>query len=117
MPGLLRCDRGDYARVLHLISHARLRVHWAPGIPCALSFLGEWFFAKTRAHRAAGMRRFVVNTNAPHSQPSSPGLTGQSSIPETPVMESRSRGVRDTALEPVIGLAEGETRWRGMTGF
>jgi hypothetical protein len=39
MPGLLRCDRGDYARVLHLISHARLRVHWAPGIPCALVFL------------------------------------------------------------------------------
>jgi hypothetical protein len=30
-------------------------------------------------------------------------------------MESRSRGVLDTPLEPVIGLAEGETRWRGMT--
>ena len=46
MPGLLRCTCGDYARVLHLISHARLRVHWAPGIPCALSFLGEWFLQK-----------------------------------------------------------------------
>jgi hypothetical protein len=23
--------------------------------------------------------------------------------------------MRDTPLEPVIGLAEGETRWRGMT--
>src|SRR5258708_24437308 len=43
MPGLFRCDRGDYARVLCLISHARLRVHWAPGIPCALCFLGERF--------------------------------------------------------------------------
>jgi hypothetical protein len=31
------------------------------------------------------------------------------------VMESRSRGVLDTPLEPVIGLAGGETRWRGMT--
>jgi len=30
-------------------------------------------------------------------------------------MESRSRGVLDTPQEPVIGLAEGETRWRGMT--
>jgi hypothetical protein len=30
-------------------------------------------------------------------------------------MESRGRGVLDTPLEPVIGLAEGETRWRGMT--
>src|SRR5258707_15418474 len=36
MPGLFRCTCGDYARVLCLISHARLWVHWAPGIPCAL---------------------------------------------------------------------------------
>src|SRR5258706_3100269 len=35
MPGLFRCTCGDYARVLCLISHARLWVHWAPGIPCA----------------------------------------------------------------------------------
>src|SRR3982074_520847 len=27
----------------------------------------------------------------------------------------RGRGVLDAPLEPVIGLAEGETRWRGMT--
>jgi hypothetical protein len=27
----------------------------------------------------------------------------------------KSRGVLDAPLEPVIGLAEGETRWRGMT--
>jgi hypothetical protein len=31
------------------------------------------------------------------------------------VIESRSRGVLDAPPEPVIGLAEGETRWRGMT--
>jgi hypothetical protein len=30
-------------------------------------------------------------------------------------MESKSRGALDTPLEPVVGLAEGETRWRGMT--
>src|SRR5258707_9238621 len=35
-PGLLRCTCGDYARVLCLISHARLWVHWPPGFPCAL---------------------------------------------------------------------------------
>jgi hypothetical protein len=29
--------------------------------------------------------------------------------------QSRGRSVLDTPLEPVIGLAEGETRWRGMT--
>jgi hypothetical protein len=32
-------------------------------------------------------------------------------------MESKSCGVLDTPLEPVIGLAEGETRWRSMTVF
>ena len=30
-------------------------------------------------------------------------------------MESKSCGVLDTPLEPVIELAEGETRWRSMT--
>src|SRR5258705_6314089 len=30
-------------------------------------------------------------------------------------MEPGSRGVLDTPPEPVIGLAEGETRWRSMT--
>src|SRR5258708_19333448 len=57
MPGDFRCDRGDYARVLYLISRARLRVHWASGIPCALGFLGANGFCKTRAHRAARMQR------------------------------------------------------------
>jgi hypothetical protein len=29
--------------------------------------------------------------------------------------KSQDLGVLDAPLEPVIGLAEGETRWRGMT--
>ncbi len=33
------------------------------------------------------------------------------------MMESKGRGVLDTPQEPVIGLAEGETRWRGMTAL
>ena len=33
------------------------------------------------------------------------------------MIEPRSRGVLDSPPEPVIGLAEGETRWRGMTTF
>jgi hypothetical protein len=33
------------------------------------------------------------------------------------VIEPQSCGVLDTPLEPVIGLAEGETRWRSMTGL
>jgi hypothetical protein len=59
MPGDFRCDRGDYARVF-VFSHTRLRVHRAPGIPCALYFgRGETVFAP-RAHRAARSRRRAV---------------------------------------------------------
>jgi hypothetical protein len=31
------------------------------------------------------------------------------------MIESRSRSVLDITHEPFIGLAEGDTRWRGMT--
>jgi hypothetical protein len=34
---------------------------------------------------------------------------------EALVIESKRCGVLDTPLEPVIGLAGGETRWRSMT--
>jgi hypothetical protein len=59
MPGDFRCDRGDYARVLYFILHARLRVHWASGIPCALCFLRANASCTTRAHRAARSRSCV----------------------------------------------------------
>ena len=36
MPGDSGVTCGDYARVLCFLSYARLRVHRAPGIPCAL---------------------------------------------------------------------------------
>jgi hypothetical protein len=67
------------------ILHARLRVHWAPGIPCALCFRGATFLQN--------LGRIAPRERSPLS---SPGLTGRSSIPERPVMESRSRGVLDT---------------------
>jgi hypothetical protein len=35
--------------------------------------------------------------------------------PKALVLETRRCSVLDTRLEPVIGLAEGETRWRGIT--
>jgi len=51
MPGDFRFTCGDYARVLCFISHARLRVQRAPGIPCALCFLGERFLQNSGASR------------------------------------------------------------------
>ena len=50
---------GDYARVLHLISHARPRVHRAPGFPCALCYRRDKSSAKPRTHRAARMRSHI----------------------------------------------------------
>src|SRR6266404_611445 len=124
MPGDFRCDRGDYARALFIL-RARLRVHRAPGIPCALCFEGREIHARLgriasrdregMCHRHCEeplrrsnpaffaarwiasslppsldeLRRTVAPRNdggesAPHSHPSSPGLTGRPSIPETP---------------------------------
>ena len=45
---------GDY-RVLTTIAHG-LRVHRAPGFPCALCSLERQIRSKPRAHRAAGTR-------------------------------------------------------------
>src|SRR5947199_1407839 len=81
MPGDFRCDRGDYARVLYLISHARLRVHWAPGIPCALCFLWANGFCKTSGASRRGnaevflkLFRLFENLNWPRVQnPRRPG--------------------------------------------
>ena len=42
---------------------------------------------------SACCRNDGVETRAPHLQPSSPGLTGRSSIPETAVMESQIPGL------------------------
>src|SRR3981189_2559768 len=53
-PGDFRCDRSDCARVLHLNSYARLRVHWAPGIPCAL--LGERIMHNPGASRCGSAK-------------------------------------------------------------
>jgi len=59
VPGDFRCDRGDYARVLYLISHARLRAHQAPGIPCALCFL----WANGTMHNSGASRREIADSH------------------------------------------------------
>jgi hypothetical protein len=61
-------------------------VQWAPGIPHALQG-GEKFSNDSGATRREIAKPYLMNTNAPHPQPSS----------------------------PATGLAEGETRWRGIT--
>src|SRR3981189_483948 len=81
--------------------------------------------AKTRTPRPGGSGGFAVGTNAPHSQSSSPGLTGRSSIPKTPVMESKGRGVLDAskccggpALSEVDAccVADANARQQGKAG-
>jgi len=77
---------------IHL--HARLRVHWASGIPCALCFLGERFLQLGRiAPRGRGVMSdeylFVIAREG-----------GRSSVPETLIMKSKSRGVLDRPVKP-----------------
>src|SRR6266851_9630296 len=61
---------------LTYISHARLRVHWPPGIPHALVFLGGRFMHHSGAPRRGIAELFLVNTNVPHFQSSSPAKAG-----------------------------------------
>jgi hypothetical protein len=50
-----------------------------------------------------------------HMTSSSPGLTGRSGISETTEIDRYAAADENAPTEPVIGLANGETRWRGMT--
>src|SRR6202171_5709812 len=74
--------------------HARLRVHWAPGIPHALvSWASERIIHNSDASRRgnAKLRRRTLS--------SSPRKRG-SSIPEAAENKSRSRGVLDRPVKP-----------------
>src|SRR6266853_87994 len=68
MPGLFRCTCGDYARVLCLISHARLWVHWAPGIPCALCFSGRTVFCKNSGASRRGNAESYLKLKPRHCE-------------------------------------------------
>src|SRR5437764_9456642 len=46
---MFRRTCGDYSRALVFVLRARLRVHRAPGFPCALSFFRGFVCATTRA--------------------------------------------------------------------
>src|ERR1700730_15903386 len=86
----------------------------------------EWTCASTlRFHRRRDARIHHVTAGSSvartvpivvASQPSSPAKA-VIRYSRALVMESRSCGIPDTPLKPVIGLADGETRWRGTTAM
>ena len=89
-------------RISHHLLHARPRVQQAPGIPCALLIGRNGWQSPGETRRGniygcRGPRRRATQ----YSRDASDRPMG--------------RGVLDTPPEPVIGLAKGETRWRGMT--
>ena len=58
MPGDFRCDRCEYScAFFDYHAHTRLRVHWAPGIPHALS--GGSFCNDSGASRGERVRSWV----------------------------------------------------------
>src|SRR6266478_700656 len=61
MPGDFRCTCGDYARVLCFISHARLRVQRAPGIPCALCLSRRERFLQNSGESRRGIAESYLN--------------------------------------------------------
>src|SRR5258706_16017997 len=63
MPGDFRCDRGDYARVFVFYTRGCGCIV-RPAFPAPSHFLGGWFFAKTRTHRAARTRSLVLEIGA-----------------------------------------------------
>src|SRR5438046_586546 len=84
MPGDFRCDRGDYARVLCFIWHARLRAHRAPGIPCALCFEGREIRAQLGRFTPRECKGVFDELERATLSRCMPGLTGRPSIPEAP---------------------------------
>jgi hypothetical protein len=79
--------------------HARLRVHWAPGIPHALCFLGERFPVQLGrfASRECGA---VFDECERHLSAVIVREGGRSSIPEALMIESRGRGILDRPVKP-----------------
>jgi hypothetical protein len=57
----------------------------------------------------------LMNTGAPHSHSSSPGLTGRSSIPEAAVIEPRGRGELDTPHARGMTTFDGDAHLAGKT--
>jgi len=122
MPGDLGEPRGDYARVLCFISHARLRVRRAPGIPHALCFQGRRIHAQLRriAPRERGVAfdeyecatQCVAPANAgTHNHRSPFGAEGVGHPAKT-----RVRGVWVPACAgTTVRLCIAATRWLAMT--
>ena len=101
MPGDFRCDRGDYARALFLL-RARLRVHRAPGIPCALCFMGERFLQDSDASRRGNAESYL-KLEPRHCEER---LVRRSSTSDRVRRSSRSEGGSDEAMHCVtVALA------------
>jgi hypothetical protein len=87
--------------------HARLRVHWAPGIPHALCFLGRTVLCATRANRAAGMRECVRRSSCPDLIRASINLRNKLSSKK---MDHRVKPGNDDKVESFPGCLKTESR-------
>jgi hypothetical protein len=88
--------------VCFIISHARLRMHWAPGFPCALCLLRDSFLAK--------LGRYLRRENAEsHLEFHVIVSEAKQSI----FAEQRKRRM-DCFAEPVIRRRFGPTGWLTM---
>src|SRR5258705_2197057 len=114
MPGDSRCDRGDYARVLFYFARE------AAGALGARHSLRPLLsrVAKRFLQNSGESRREIAEVCGEDERATFSAVIaregGRSSIPETTVMESRSRGVLDTPLPRGMTMVRAEHR-PGMT--
>jgi hypothetical protein len=74
----------------------------------------QWIASLALAMTVSNCSIRCLKRASPHTQPSSSGLTGRSSIPETSVMESISRGVLDPPHARGMTAVLGRRYWPSL---
>ncbi len=102
----------DYTRVLSTFLHAGLWVHWAPGIPHALSGRNE----KHNPGEIAPRDRGLISLNViARSDSDDVSAVAQRAKAEAIQLVSFAQTKPDCFAEPVIGRRFAPTRWLAMT--
>ena len=81
-------------------AHTRLRVHWAPAIPTPFDLKGGTFLQTSRETHREIVKSYLV-------------VIARSEATKQSTLSLLLCGILDPPAGAVIGLAKGETRWRG----
>jgi hypothetical protein len=101
---------------IRFLCQSRTGTAGASGLPVfpAPSLIGG-FEVKRSMHNSGEQAARPMSHVCSHTPAVIARAGGRSSIPQAVMIKPHRRSVLDSPPEPVIGLTEGETRWRGMT--